>query len=239
MRPGLTRGLITMLIGAVIAAGLYLVLRLLTGNPMDWAKASGATFMFAGLGAAVGWIVGMGGFSAGASAHEGPLVTYLERADAPKAPGLPQVMAKNAAKFIKWAVPLVVPNLRPMGIALAWVVGIVAFFMFVSTNPIVRVTRTQTFSDAASTSTMTGDKFLIFVIVAMVIIGGLITMAVALSLIMASVSRQVEVAKKMPVSRLPEDSPFYKMGRYLEKLKDFVFAWVRDLLEGFRGTVVR
>jgi hypothetical protein len=239
MRPGLLRGTLGLIIGGAVVSGLYIVLRLLTGNPMAWEQLRGAMFMFGGIGAAAGWILGVGGFSPGASAHEGPVVTYLEQAQGPKEPGPAQLLAKNAVQFVKWAVPLVIPNIRTMGIALGWIAAITAFFLFIGANPIVRVTRTQTFNDAANTSTITGDKFLIFVIVTVVIIGGLVTTAFAISLIMASVSRQVEVAKKMKVSRLPDDSPLLKLGRYAERVKDFTLAWVRDMIEGFRGTVVR
>ncbi|MBX3080831.1 MAG: hypothetical protein KF716_04295 [Anaerolineae bacterium] len=242
--PSFLRGIIGLVICAPLFAAIYYLLRFLTGNPMDWTLpdgggASGATLLFAGLGGAIGMLLGVGGFSPGSSAHEGPYVTYLENAEKEHAPGLLQIGLQNLVKFINWARPHIVSNIRPLLIALGVVIAIVAIIMFIGANPIVRVARTQTYDVNASVASMTGDKFLWFVLVVVVVFVSLIGAAFLLSLVMTSVSRQVEVAKKMKVSRLPDDSPVNKLGRYFERLIEFNLAWVRDIVEWIRVTSSR
>lgn len=242
--PSFLRGIIGLIICAPIFAGIYYLLRFLTGNPMDWTLpdgggASGATLLFGGLGGAIGLLIGVGGFSAGSSAHEGPYITYLENQEKPQEPGLLQIGGQNLANFINWARPHIVSNLRPFAVSVGVIILIIAAIMFVGANPIVRVANTQTYNENASTASMTGDKFLWFVIVAVVVLVSLAGAAFLLSLVMTSVSRQVEVAKKMKVSRLPEESPINKLGRYFEKLIAFNLAWARDIVEWIRTTSSR
>jgi hypothetical protein len=242
--PSFLRGIIFGVILAPIVGALYFGLRFVTGNPMDWTLpdgggSSGATLLFTGVGFALGMLIGLGGFSAGSSAHEGPYITYLENESKEKEPSFLQIGMQNLIKFINWARPHILSNIRPLLIAIGVIIAITAAIMFVGANPIVRVARTQTYDVNASTASMTGDKFLWFVLVVVIVLGGVVTTAFLLSLVMTSVSRQVEVAKKMKVSRLPEDSPVYGLGRYFERLIEFNLAWARDIVEWIRVTSSR
>ncbi|MFN8419786.1 MAG: hypothetical protein U0528_11190 [Anaerolineae bacterium] len=239
MRPGILRGIISLIIGGVVTGGIYFLLRALTGNPLDWTNAGGATLMFAEVGAAFGWLIGVGGFSRGAASHEGPLVAHLEMEQLPKPPGIVAVTRRNVVNFVKWAAPQIIPNLRSILVAVGVITLIGAGVWFVASNPIVRISGRQTFDANADAGVITGDKFLIFVIVGGVIIGGVVTTAVVLALIFTSLNRQVEVAKKMKVSHLPEESIFYKFGRHLEKLKDFAASWLNDIVQSFNKSVIR
>lgn len=239
MRPGILRGTLSLIIGFVLTAILYLIIRALLGLPMDWANSAGSTLMWSGLGGAFSWLLGVGAFSPGASAHEGPVVTWAENARHPKAPGVLAQLRTNTVRFFKWAVPLILPNIRPLLIALGVIVAITAIFMLLGANGIISVGRATTQIDAANTAEFTGDKFIIFLIVAAVVLGLLVGTAIGLGLLMTSLTRQVEIAKKVQRTALPDDSPLLKAGGYFERLLQFALAWVRDILDGFTKTIAR
>jgi hypothetical protein len=223
----------------VLTAVIYLIIRALLGLPMDWANAAGSTLMWSGLGGSFGWILGVGAFSPGASAHEGPVATWAENAKLSRPPGLLAQGRINTVKFFKWAIPLILPNLRPLAIALGVIVVITLIFMLLGTNGIVSLGRLTTQNDAANTAEVTGDKLIIFLIIAAVVIGLLVGTAVGLALLMTSLTRQVEIAKKINRTVLPDDSPLLKLGRYFERLLQFGIAWVRDIIDGLTKTTIR
>jgi hypothetical protein len=241
MRPGLLRGVITAGIFFAIFAGASFLIRALQGLSLDWAKAAGATLMWGGLGSAVGWIIGLGAYSPGSSAHEGPVVTHLMLEATRTEPNFAQRAWKNIVAFTKWALPSVVPNLQTLGIALGAAVAVVGIMALIVLNPIVRP-RPTTFQQAADTANVVGEngsKFIVFAIVVLVVLALLIGTAFALSFIIASLSRQVEVAKKTKQSVLPSDSPLLKLGNYLERLLNFVIEWLRDIFSGFGNSITR
>lgn len=239
LRPGFIRAVIGSIICAVLVAVVYgVVVRPLTGANADpdviaagaIDHSAGAILMFAGLGAAFGWLWGVGSFSPGASAHEGPNA-YYEMNKVEK-PGAMVVLREFSSK----AIPFVLTNTRPMIkpglIALGICAAIVAALVFVATNPIVPVARRQTYNAVASATVMTGDKFIMFVIISAVMLAVLIGTAVGIALLVSVVNREVEVAKKSP-NNPPPVPPFFF------RLIDFFVSWVNDIVEGTRKSITR
>lgn len=236
-----------LIICSVTAAIVYLLIRSAIGPPQtpptpDYPRDTtvGAMLVFAGFGGAAGWLWGAGSFSSGAAAHEGPVVHYLEGSTKEKGPNLLSMGRVETLKFLKWAIPLVRPLIKPLGIALGIALIIFAVILLIGANPIVKLATLSTYNADASAAVITGNKVGAFILYAIFfVIGPLVTTALGLALIMVSLSRQVEVAKKMKVSRLPSESPVLRLGHYLLRLGEFFVAWLNDVLAGIQNWVSR
>jgi hypothetical protein len=188
----------------------------------------GTVAMFAGFGITFGYLWGMGAVARGASSHEGPAAAFSE-AEAAKPKTSALVLARESAtKLLPYARENLVPMIRPLLTSLGVITLIVGGFIFVAMNPIVRVSRVQTENMAANVNVFTLDKFLTFVIFGGVIIGGVISLAVGLALILNVLNGSVNVAKK-------EKNTGYDFRKTkIMQVAEFGIGWVVDLLNGLR-----
>lgn len=193
----------------------------------------GASLIFAGFGMAFGYLWGMGALSAGASAHEGPTY-YAALSEAEKPRRRP---VRELREAVTKALPVVReqigPMIRPTITTLIVIAVVVGGIFFVATNPIVPVSRAQTFNSGADATAITGDKFLLLVVVTVVILGGLITLAGMMALVVSLINREVNTAKKE--QKKPLEIKDTKFARVI----NFGLDWVRDLLNGIRGVFSR
>jgi hypothetical protein len=221
------------LAGALIFAPAYVTFVVAFPFPLWAGPVQGATLIFAGFAAAFGYLWGIGALSPGASAHEGP--TYLAAVEAAEKPKARPVLA--ARQFVIKNLPGVVrfskPLLQPMGIAVA-VIGALTFgTFFIINNPIVRVSRNQTFQDAANASVVTGEKFITYVVFIAVILGGVVSLAIVLSLLVSYANGYVNKAKADKATPLDVKEAWYT------RWANFGISWVQDILAGIRQDLSR
>jgi len=219
-------------IGALFAAPAYITF--LVAFPLALfspGATSGGTGVFMAFGMAFGMVWGIGGMSQGASAHEGP--TYLAKVNAPPARKPVREARELATKLIPQAKTIFLPMVRPALTAIGIGVVAVGILFFVASNPIVPVSRQQTYQAVAATNMVTGDKLLLFVVIAVVVLGAVVTLAVGLTLLMNSLGQQVNAAKK----EKPEPVETDKIG--VLNLANFFVTWILDILNWLRGSVSR
>ncbi|HRE49350.1 MAG TPA: hypothetical protein PLD47_16620 [Aggregatilineales bacterium] len=193
----------------------------------------GASLVFAGFGLAFGYLWGIGAVSAGASAHEGPnyyaAVAELEQ---PK-PRPVRQLREQVTKALPNILAHVQPMIRPIVITLGVITLVTGAIFFVALNPIVPVSRAQTYNTAASATQLTGEKLITFLVFGGVIIGAIVSLAALLAVGISVLNRNVNVAKKEQVV------PANIKGTKLARLGNFALDWVRDILNGvtsvFRG----
>ncbi|MCC7208413.1 MAG: hypothetical protein IT323_13985 [Anaerolineae bacterium] len=187
----------------------------------------GTALLFGGFAMTLGFLWGVGFASPGASAHEGPGYTAaLVAAERPRPQPVREVVL-FAEKQIPFVREHIVPLIRPILIAVGVVALLVGAVMFVAMNPIVPVGSAQTRDTAASALAVTGEKFILFVIIAVVVIGAVVGLALALSLGIRILNRQVVEAKQAapePVEPRQFRSAF--------KFVDFFVRWLQDLVAG-------
>ncbi len=214
-------------IAALVAAPAFLTVLIFFPQPMAAGPNNGATLIFGGLGMAFGGLWGIGAFSPGASAHEGPRYYAAQHVQ----PNPLIVLARQAFKAAPGIIASVRPLLRPLMVAIGIALAITAVIMAAST--LLPITRVQTNNVAASASAVTGDKFIMFVIVSVVILGAVGTLAVLLALGVNALTRQVGEAKKATAEPVKVEQN--KLFRFI----DFIVSWVQDILQGTRKSISR
>jgi hypothetical protein len=214
-------------IAALAAAPAFLTVLIFFPQPRAAGPNNGATLIFGGLGMAFGALWGIGAFSPGASAHEGPRYYAAQHVQ----PNPLIVLAKQAFKAAPGIMANVRPLLRPLMVAIGIALAITAVIMAAST--LLPITRVQTNNVAASASAVTGDKFIMFVIVSVVILGAVGTLAVLLALGVNALTRQVGEAKKAAAEPVKVEQN--KLFRFI----GFIVSWVQDILQGTRKSMSR
>jgi hypothetical protein len=222
-------------VGALIAALLivpgYITFLVAFPFPLTAGASSGASFMFAAVGMAFGFVWGVGAASPGATAHEGP--TYIAAVSAKPRPNPVRMAREKVIELLPFVRNLILPLIRPLLIALGIAVVISGALLFVATNPIVPVSRRQTFDAAAAAEIVTGEKLLLFIVIAIAILGAVATFAVLMALGINALNKQVNEAKKEkpePLdTRTVPGSPF----------AEFLLNWVNDILNVLRRSVTR
>ncbi len=192
---------------------------------------SGATGVFMAFGMAFGMVWGIGGLSKGASAHEGP--TYIAKLNAPPARKPVREARELATKLIPQALALFVPMIRPILTVVGVGVLLVGALLFVASNPIVPVAKQQTYQVAAATNAVTGDKLLLFVVVAVVILGAVVSLAVGLLLLINFLNQQVNKAKEDK----PEPVATEKIKAF--NIVNFFITWIGDIMNGLRRSMTQ
>lgn len=218
--------------GAVIASALvvpaYITFLVAFPFPAGAGPNNGATLVFGALGATLGLLWGIGAISPGASAHEGPAY-YAAQKPLPE-PG--RQLPALARKYIPILVQTFQPFIRPIGIAIGVALVLTVAFVLIGTSPITPLRRPQTSAAAADALAVTGDKFIAFVVVALVIIGAVVGMAVGLALLIRTINSQVTKAKAAPAEPLKQQPPLFR-------LLNFFLSWLADILGGLGGSVQR
>lgn len=184
----------------------------------------GSSLVFGGFGGFFGFMWGMGAMSRGAFAHEGPTY-YAEMAAAQQERFTVRRAVEMARRYIPELISNFGPLVRPLaisfGVTLVITIGIVVF----STNGVINLGRIQTNNAEASTFVITGEKFLLFVVIVGVVIGIVAAFAVGLALLMRYTNREVAIVKNSP------NQPV-KVTPWPLRLLDFILTWVADLLAG-------
>jgi hypothetical protein len=237
LRPGFLRGAMGFGIGIVISVILYIIIRVLVGLPVDATPGTaaqpntlnGAILMFAGFGGAIGWLWGVGSFAPGSGSHEGPVAHYNAQERGTSA----LVVARDRTlKAMPHLIESLKPMIKPLLIALGISAAVVILFVLAGS---VLPTRIQTSNPDASVAAITGDKTpkaVIFLIVVVVVLGLLAGMAIGIGLLMSWLTREVEVAKKSPNNPPPIQPKLFR-------IINFFMAWVNDILEGTRRSIMR
>lgn len=244
MRPGVMRMLLGAIAACFLATALLMIFRWLVGFE-PWSL--GATLLFAGFAAAFGVVWGMGGFR-----PENQTVEAAHEAAHHPQPAQPIKGAFDAVKFNaalfrfigNRILPIIRPLLGPAVIALGIALLAVVVIMVVSAFGSQRV---QTDRTSASAVTIRGyvdglelfggpvSKFGFFIFIALLIVGGVGSMALGLALIVNALSTQVQIAKKLPKEPLDltkvegGKSPIAGMTQFFVRLLRFFTDWVADI----------
>lgn len=224
-------------IGALVAALLivpgYITFLIFFPMPLGPGALPSAALLFGGFGMAFGFLWGIGFASPGASAHEGPgYYAQLEALDRPRIQPVRQVMAVVRTRGPEVR-DLIAPLIRPLITALVVAGALVGAVLFVAANPIVPVSVAQTRDSAANAAAVTGEKFILFVVIAAVILGAVVTLAFLLALGINALNRQINEAKKVaPEPVAPQQFRAFRVA-------DFFITWVNDVLTVFRRSGTR
>jgi len=231
----------------IIGAAIISLIRAVMGEPFS----SGSAVFFAAFGGLIGWLWGIGSFHKYSHDHHG-----IEHAITENAPNPLSVTAGR----VRQAVPGIMANIRPLiqplliasGIAIAIVV------LFLITGIILGHEQTNSKVDASKANTNTAkvinqrkladptaldgvvvfgetvpiNKTVFFVIIVIVVMGLMGGLALGLALLMNSLSRQVEVAKKAPANPAKTEPTVFR-------LIDFFVSWIGDILEGTKHSMNR
>jgi hypothetical protein len=233
MQANLLRGILAGLAGFALTASIVMVLRWATGY-QPWA--GGTMFMLTAFPVAFAGIWGMGGFETKNLTIEANLA----------ARGEPQPEPVNLGAFdgVKFHVrlfsflanriwPVIKPLLGPAVVVTVLVGSVISILVLL--GQIAPGTRTQTVEVDAAATTVAGTasfiglqlpKFLVFLIVAVIILGGVATTALILALIFNALSNAVSKAKKdpkHPVDLTDSSGQASAAGR--------MFQWVRRLIQ--------
>ncbi len=238
-----------------LATAVLMFVRWLVGFE-PWSP--GAVFLFGGFALAFGAIWGMGGFRPENQSVE----AAHEAAHHPQQPK-PLKGAFDAVKFnvalIRFLGNRIVPILRPLvgpvivalGIALLAVVVI----MVASSLGTQRIQTEQT--GASAVDVVHGyvpgidffgrpvSKFGFFIFLAVLILGGVGSMALGLALIVNALSAQVQIAKKLPAEPLDlteaggGKSPVAGVANFVTRLARFFTDWLGEIASGATRSITR
>lgn len=251
-QPGITRGLVGFLIGAIGLVVVLAILRIILGQMgmlganVDLLPSSGSVIFFAGFGGLFGWLWGVGSFSKYSTEHHGMELALEDKTPSPIA-RLSEA-ARNATPGIMANVkPMIQPLIQAIGICVVVLLVIMggSWLLNLLGSESIRVT---TESPTASTVTPAGmlnlggffiNKTVFFVILAVIVLGILGGMAIVMALLVNGLSDQVEVAKKLPNGAEPPDSPLVRLTNWSFRLIEFFLKWVDDILEGAKHSVER
>ncbi len=167
----------------------------------------------------------------------------------------PIAVNRHALHFVRTRiVPIVRPLIGPLAIALGIAILVVAAIMVIGS---LFPGQVQTDNTSASAITPTGyiagmsifgqpvSKLAFFVIIVVLVFGGIGTMALGLALLVNALSTQVLRAKKEPAHPLDYSQPEKVQGRFgksmnfLIRLRTFFAEWVSDISRGLMHTISR
>ncbi len=238
-------------LAAFAAASLgVMFLRWQFGFDDPWS--AGTEFVPAGFALAFGAIWGMGGFNSDYQTVE----TVHAAAEHPHAPGEPLVGGFDAAElgqhtitFLRERIlPIVRPLLRYMVLAFGFaLLGIAIVLIVILGASIFGAAHTQTNDTSASAVTPAGylvgvtignqpvSKVAFFALIAVLLLGGIGTIAIGLALLVNALSAQVQIAKKAPDEPLDfsptstHHGPLTRAGQFMTRLAHFFTDWAADI----------
>jgi hypothetical protein len=240
-RPGFPRAVFGLIAGLVVGPIILALIRFslsiigMVNIDQGLLPSTGANLFFAGFGAMVGWLWGIGSFNPYSHDHGG-IPTDLSGK-----PGLMQIAFKKGREAMPGIMQLVRPLIRPLLVALAICLVVTFLFIVIGSTPLGRG---QVLDPNASATTIAGgitlpigngfvvSKTLFFLIIVLLVLGALATMAVVLALVYNAVNREVNEAKVAP-NNPPKTEPL------LFRLIDFFVTWVQEILDGTKRSVSR
>jgi hypothetical protein len=244
LRPGFLRGVVGFVVGTILLAVLYEIIRLVLGVELPYPKLTDLRpwVFFAGFGGLFGWLWGVGTFSPYSHEHAG-----FEHHAHDQEEGRMSALMKRGLHAAPDVIRIIIPLIRPLLIALTLCLVITFVFVLAAAllgSTSVPVVKVQTEKALASVTTTAGDillfgptgpainKTVFFAIVVLLVLGIMGGLAVLIALIMGRLSHEVLVAKQEPPSPPQEEPPLFR-------LIDFFVTWINDILEGTKHTVER